>query len=78
MMTRMAMRNAAPDGPATDGDGFTLDEAERALRKAAHVRRLYTQQVPALRAAGYLVLCALLLVQAWRGGCPSPRRRCRR
>ncbi len=71
-MTRMATRDAAPALPDPDSDdaGFTLDEAERARRKAANERRLYTVQVPALRAAGYVVLCALLLVQAWRDGAP--------
>jgi signal transduction histidine kinase/CheY-like chemotaxis protein len=71
-MTRMATRDAAPALPDPDSDdaGFTLDEAERARRKAANERRLYTVQVPALRAAGYVVLCALLLVQAWRDGTP--------
>ncbi len=68
----MATRDAAPAAPDphSDDTGFTLDEAERARRKAASERRLYTVQVPALRAAGYAVLCALLAVQAWRDGAP--------
>jgi signal transduction histidine kinase/CheY-like chemotaxis protein len=68
----MATRDAAPAAPDPHSDdaGFTLDDAERARRKAASERRLYTVQVPALRAAGYAVLCALLAVQAWRDGVP--------
>mgnify|MGYP005853951365 CR=1 FL=1 len=68
----MATRDAAPAAPDphSDDTGFTLDDTERARRKAASERRLYTVQVPALRAAGYAVLCALLAVQAWRDGVP--------
>ena len=46
--------------------GFTLDEALLARRKAAALRRLYTRQIPALRAAGFVVLCAIALLHDWR------------
>ena len=58
--------------PAPDrlDSGFTLDEAELARRKAHALRRLYTVQVPALRAIGFVVVCALVLLQAWHRGQP--------
>ncbi len=58
--------------PAAAGDDseFTLDETLHARRKAESSRRLYTFQVPALRTAGFVVLCAILMLQAWREGLP--------
>ncbi len=58
--------------PAAVGDDseFTLDEALLSRRKADSSRRLFTVQVPALRAAGFVVLCAILMVQAWREDLP--------
>jgi signal transduction histidine kinase len=50
--------------------GFTLDEALLAQRKAANLQRLYTRQVPAIRAAGFTILCLIALLQHWRGSAP--------
>jgi signal transduction histidine kinase len=50
---------AEPDADS----GFALDDAVLVRRRAAAERRLYTQQVPALRAGGFVVLCAVLLLQ---------------
>ena len=60
--------------PASDGTdtGFTLDEALLAQRKAANLRRLYTRQIPAIRAAGFVILCGIALLQDWRGEPPVP------
>ena len=44
---------AAP-APEVDSTGFTLDEALLAQSKAASARRLYTLQIPAVRAAGFV------------------------
>ena len=52
--------------------GFTLDETLSAQRKAANARRLYTSQVPALRAAGFVILCVIALLQAGPSGAPFP------
>lgn len=54
--------------PPVTETGFTLDEELLAQRRADRVRRLYTWQVPALRMLGFLILCALLLLQADRPG----------
>jgi len=59
----------ASDEPDT---GFTLDDALLARRKAANLRRLYTRQIPAIRAAGFVILCGIALLQDWRGGPPVP------
>jgi len=45
---------------------FTLDEAALAQRRAASVRRLNTVQIPAMRAVGFVILCAIALLQDWR------------
>jgi signal transduction histidine kinase/CheY-like chemotaxis protein len=50
---------------------FTLDEAQLAQRRAARARRLYTLQVPVLRGIGYVILCALLLLQGERAAVPG-------
>jgi signal transduction histidine kinase/ActR/RegA family two-component response regulator len=42
---------------------FTLDAAQLAQRRAERARRLYTLQVPVLRGIGFVILCALLLLQ---------------
>jgi len=52
---------------------FTLDEAALGRRKAANARRLYTSQIPALRAAGFIILCAIASLQDWRSGAPFPQ-----
>jgi signal transduction histidine kinase/CheY-like chemotaxis protein len=53
-----------PHVGTNDGDtDFTLDEALLAQRREARLRRLYAEQVPRLRALGFLILCSLLLIQ---------------
>ena len=53
--------------PASDIDAsFTLDADELAQRKAASARRVETIQVPAIRAAGFVVLCVIAAMQALR------------
>ncbi|MGA0612932.1 ATP-binding protein [Caldimonas sp. KR1-144] len=52
-----------------DDTGFTLDSQLLAVRKAERARRVFARQVPAIRAAGFTVLCLIVLVQQWsRGG----------
>ena len=50
---------------------FTLDEVLLAQRRAESARRLYTMQVPVLRAIGFIILCALLLLQGDRAALPG-------
>ena len=52
---------------------FTLDDTLLAQRKAANLRRLYTQQIPALRLAGFAILCAIALVHDWRADPAFPQ-----
>ena len=62
-------RNIETPDPDT---GFTLDDTLLARRRADSARRLYTVQIPALRAAGFALLS---MVVALRGGIdawPSP------
>ncbi|MCG3190729.1 MAG: Sensor histidine kinase RcsC [Burkholderiaceae bacterium] len=56
-------------GTATEPgeSGFTLDPALLAERRAANERRLHTMQMPFVRATGFVVICALLLLEAGRG-----------
>jgi signal transduction histidine kinase/CheY-like chemotaxis protein len=61
----LASAQEAPSAPDHPDSAFTLDEAELARRKAYARRRLYTVQVPALRAIGFVVVCAFLLLQTW-------------
>jgi signal transduction histidine kinase/ActR/RegA family two-component response regulator len=56
--------------PDTDTQ-FTLDEALLAQRRAASARRVHTLQVPVLRALGFVILCALLLLQGDRPALPG-------
>ncbi|HMO47595.1 MAG TPA: ATP-binding protein [Rubrivivax sp.] len=60
----------ASDEPDT---GFTLDETLLAQRKAANLRRLYARQIPAIRAAGFVVLCLIALLLDWRGDAQFPQ-----
>jgi signal transduction histidine kinase/CheY-like chemotaxis protein len=60
-VTRHAASAASADA------GFTLDETLLAQRKAANAQRLYTQQIPALRAAGFAILCAIAWLQSGPG-----------
>ena len=58
---------------ASDLDtGFTLDEDLLAQRKSASARRLYTRQIPALRATGFVILCVIAVLQDLRSGAPFP------
>ena len=61
--------------PASDDHdaSFTLDETLLAQRKATALRRLYTRQVPALRAAGFVVLCAIAMLHDWRVDAAFPQ-----
>ncbi|HSV69383.1 MAG TPA: ATP-binding protein [Methylibium sp.] len=43
---------------------FTLDQALLEQRRSASARRLYTWQIPVLRAGGFLIVCAILMLQA--------------
>jgi signal transduction histidine kinase/ActR/RegA family two-component response regulator len=43
--------------------GFTLEPGLLARRKARNERRLATQQVPAIRAGGFVILCAIVWLQ---------------
>ncbi len=60
----MSLPRAEPDSDS----GFALDEAVLARRRAAAERRLYTRQVPALRAGGFAVLCVVALLQSAERG----------
>ena len=61
-----------PAVPETDSgfalDEAALDEAALAQRRAAAKRRLHTRQVPALRAAGFAILCVIAALQAADAG----------
>ncbi len=52
---------------------FTLDDTLLAQHKAANLRRLYTRQIPALRAAGFVILCAIALVHDGRADPAFPQ-----
>ena len=47
---------------------FTLDPDVLAERRASGARRVHTVQVPTLRAAGFVILCAIALAQDLRAG----------
>ena len=51
---------------------FTLDPTVLAERRAVSARRLNTVTVPILRAAGFVILCAIALAQDLRAGVPFP------
>jgi len=63
-------RAHASDDPEAS---FTLDDTLLAQHKAANLRRLYTRQIPALRAAGFLILCAIVLLHDWRADAAFPQ-----
>ena len=52
---------------------FTLDAAVLVQRKAASARRLYTLQIPIVRAVGFAVLCSIAAVQDLRGDALFPQ-----
>ncbi|MFO1338221.1 MAG: hypothetical protein U1F53_08290 [Burkholderiaceae bacterium] len=45
---------------------FTLDAALLADHKAANARRLYTRQIPVVRAVGFVIVCLMLGLQHLR------------
>ncbi len=49
--------------PGDSDSGFTLDAAVLARRKARNERRLATQQIPAIRVGGFVILCAIVWLQ---------------
>jgi signal transduction histidine kinase/CheY-like chemotaxis protein len=51
---------------------FTLDETLLRQRRAASARRLFTVQVPALRALGFLLVCGILVLHELRSGAAFP------
>ena len=58
-----------PTAPETDDDGgFTLDPSLLAERRAASARRTNTVQVPAVRAVGFVILSAMVMLEDWRIG----------
>jgi signal transduction histidine kinase/ActR/RegA family two-component response regulator len=57
--------------PRIDVD-FTLDPAVLAARRAVSARRLHAVQIPILRAAGFVILCAIALAHDVRAGVPFP------
>jgi signal transduction histidine kinase len=64
------------DRPPTAPDldtSFTLDAAVLAQRKAVAERRVNTVQVPAIRLAGFVVLCAIAVLQDLRLAAPFPQ-----
>ncbi len=73
-MDKEKSRALMHDAGAPDLDaGFTLDEAVLAQRKAASARRLNTIQIPALRAAGFAILCAVAVLHDWRNDPQFPQ-----
>ncbi|HEX6705706.1 MAG TPA: ATP-binding protein [Albitalea sp.] len=63
-----------PTRPAPDIDAsFTLDAALLAQRRAAAARRVHTVQIPAIRAVGFLILCAIAVLQDLRQPQPFPQ-----
>ncbi len=60
--------------PAPEIDAsFTLDAALLAQRKAASSRRVETVQIPAIRAAGFAMLCLIAVLQNLRVPAPFPQ-----
>jgi len=61
-------------GQSLDSDAsFTLDRDVLARRRAANARRLHTVQIPAVRAAGFAILCVIAVLQDVRMGVPLLR-----
>ena len=55
-----------PPGAPPFESSFTLDAALLGARKAQNARRLYTVQIPAVRAAGFAIICVMSIVQHGR------------
>jgi len=64
---------AAPAPPLDTDAGFTLDVDLLAARRAARARRFNTVQIPAVRAGGFAILCAIAVLQDLRMGTPIDR-----
>ena len=61
-------------GPTRDTDAsFTLDVDLLARRRAERARRVNTVQIPAVRAAGFAILCAIAILQDLRLGAALDR-----
>jgi signal transduction histidine kinase/ActR/RegA family two-component response regulator len=61
-------------GPALDTDAsFTLDAGLLAELRAASARRVHTVQIPAVRAAGFAILCFMAVLQDVRMGAATDR-----
>jgi len=54
--------DANQPAPEIDPD-FTLDAVQLARRKATVKRRLHTVQIPAVRVAGFVILCGIAMLQ---------------
>ena len=73
-MIRTDWNQVTASAPARDTDaGFTLDVDLLAQRRAENARRLNTIQIPAVRAAGFAILCAIAVLQDVRLGVASDR-----
>ena len=64
---------AAPAPPLDIDATFTLDVDLLAERRAARARRFNTVQIPAVRAAGFAILCVIAVLQDVRIGATSDR-----
>ena len=64
---------AAPAPPLDIDAAFTLDVDLLAERRAARARRFNTVQIPAVRAAGFAILCVIAVLQDVRIGATSDR-----
>ncbi|MEO5881568.1 MAG: ATP-binding protein, partial [Caldimonas sp.] len=61
-------------GPSFETDaGFTLDDGVLAERRAESARRVNTVQLPAVRAAGFAILCVIAVLQDVRLGVAADR-----
>jgi signal transduction histidine kinase/ActR/RegA family two-component response regulator len=58
----------APSTALDHDAAFTLDRAVLARRREANARRLHTVQIPAVRAAGFAILCFIAVLQDVRSG----------
>ena len=65
-MARVLAIESAVDSDAS----FTLDADLLAQRRAASARRVHTVQIPAVRAAGFAILCVIAILQDVRTGAP--------
>jgi len=64
---------AAPAPPPDTDASFTLDADLLAERRAASARRVNTGQIPAVRAAGFAILCVIAVLQDVRLGAAIDR-----